>query len=99
MVATEGSGAQEGTFTIAAAATASGGPALLATYLTTDLFEAAAMIAVNNDLLEMKVAELKDELEARSEPKIGKKAWLRRRLHSAIVRLHLAAMHTADEGV
>jgi len=30
--------------------------------------------------------ELKDELEARSESKTGNKAWLRRRLHGAIVR-------------
>ena len=34
--------------------------------------------------------ELKEELEARSEAKTGNKAWLRRRLHAAIVRDHLA---------
>ena len=34
----------------------------------------------------MKVAELKEELTARDEPVSGNKAWLRRRLHSAIVR-------------
>ena len=34
----------------------------------------------------MKVAELKDELEARDEARSGNKAWLRRRLHAAIVR-------------
>ena len=37
----------------------------------------------------MKVAELKEELEAREEGKTGNKAWLRRRLHAAIVREHL----------
>ena len=39
----------------------------------------------------MKVAELKEELEARDELKTGNKAWLRRRLHGAIVRVHLEA--------
>ena len=37
------------------------------------------------------VAELKEELEARGEGKTGNKAWLRRRLHAAIVRKHLDA--------
>ena len=41
--------------------------------------------------MEMKVAELKEELEARDELKTGNKAWLRRRLHGAIVRVHLEA--------
>ena len=35
--------------------------------------------------------ELKEELEARGEPKTGNKAWLRRRLHGAIVCAHLAS--------
>ena len=59
------------------------------TYLSPELFEAAAMEAVSKDLMEMKVAELKEELEARGEAKTGAKAWLRRRLHAAIVRAHL----------
>ena len=50
----------------------------------------AAMEAVQKDLMAMKVAELKEELEARGEAKTGNKAWLRRRLHSAIIRDHLA---------
>ena len=37
----------------------------------------------------MKVAELKAELEARGEGQSGDKAWLRRRLHAAIVRKYL----------
>ena len=41
------------------------------------------------DLMDMKVDELKEELEARGEATSGNKAWLRRRLHSAIVRCHL----------
>ena len=49
------------------------------------------MEAVSKDLMEMKVAELKEELEARDELKTGNKAWLRRRLHGAIVRVHLEA--------
>ena len=48
------------------------------------------MVAVAKDLMAMKVTELKDELEARDEPKTGNKAWLRRRLHAAIVRAYLA---------
>ena len=30
-----------------------------------------------------------DKLEARGEAKTGAKAWLRRRLHAAILRVHL----------
>ena len=43
------------------------------------------MRAVAKDLMAMKVAELKAELEARGEGKTGNKACLRRRLHAAIV--------------
>ena len=42
---------------------------------------------VDKDLMDMLVRELKDELEARSESKTGNKAWLRRRLHGALVRV------------
>ena len=48
------------------------------------------MQAVNKDLMAMKVTELK-ELAARGEALSGNKAWLRRRLHAAIVRAHLEA--------
>ena len=41
------------------------------------------------DLKAMKVAELKEELEARGEGESGNKAWLRRRLHAAIVSEYL----------
>ena len=51
---------------------------------------AAEMEAVEKDLMAMTVAELKEELEARGESKTGNKAWLRRRLQGAIVRVHLA---------
>ena len=57
--------------------------------LSADLFAAAAMQQVSKDLLVMKVAELKEELEARGEGKSGNKSWLRRRLHAAILRNHL----------
>ena len=36
--------------------------------------------------------ELKEELEARGEVKSGNKAWLRRRLHAAILRVRLRAV-------
>ena len=48
------------------------------------------MQAVQKDLMDMLVKELKEELEAHDQPKTGNKAWLRRRLHGAIVRAHLA---------
>ena len=68
------------------------GAELQATYLSADLFAASAMKAVEKDLLAMKVAELKEELEAWGETKTGNKAWLRRRLHATILREYLAEM-------
>ena len=47
----------------------------------------------------MLVRELKEELEARDQPKTGSKAWLRRRLHGAIVRAHLAESESHRENV
>ena len=64
-------------------------PRLCAIYLSADMFEAASMQAVHKDLLAMTVVELREELEARGEPRTGNKAWLRRRLHAAMVRAHL----------
>ena len=49
------------------------------------------MQTVKKDLMDMLVRELKEELEARGEPKTGNKAWLRRRLHGAIVCANLAS--------
>ena len=49
------------------------------------------MQAVSKNLMDMLVTELKEELDARGEPKTGNKAWLRRRLHAAIVRDHIAS--------
>ena len=72
------------------------GPRLRATCLSEELFAAAAMQAVRKDLMSMKVTELKEELEARGEPRTGNKAWLRRRLHAAIVRAHLEAVEEED---
>ena len=63
---------------------------------TEELFAAEAMEAVAKDLVQMKVAELKEELEARGEAKTGAKAWLRRRLHAAIVRAHLQSGDAGD---
>ena len=60
------------------------------------LQSAEAMEAVAKDLMQMKVAELKEELEARGEAKTGSKAWLRRRLHATIVRAHLEAADVGD---
>ena len=61
-----------------------------------ELFEASAMRVGDKDLLAMKVTELREELSARGEAVSGNKAWLRRRLHAAIVREHLADAAAAD---
>ena len=68
---------------------AAGGQELRATSLSSDLFEGGGAGGLTKDLIAMKVAELKEALEARSEGKSGNKARLRRRLHAAIVREHL----------
>ena len=52
---------------------------------------------VKKDLMAMKNADLKEELEARDEATSGNKSWLRRRLHAAIVREYLDGV-TAEEG-
>ena len=55
------------------------------------------MRAGTKDLLAMKVAELREELEARGEARSGNKAWLRRRLHAAIVREYLEGAMADEE--
>lgn len=47
------------------------------------------MRKVQKDLVAMKVVELKEELGERGEALSGNKAWLRRRLHAAIVSEYL----------
>ena len=76
---------RRGAFSMGLADVAAGGQALRTTSLSADLFAAAAMKVATKDLMAMKVAELKEELEAPDELKTGNKAWLRRRLHGAIV--------------
>ena len=88
-VATEGQDAHTGTFSMRLAHEAAGGQELRAISLSSDLFEAAKMEKVIKDLMAMKVDELKLELEERGEAKSGNKAWLRRRLHAAILRDYL----------
>ena len=74
VLTSEGRSDGVGGFTIEAAAEAAGGPALRTTCLSEELFEAAAMCVVKKDLMAMKVAELKEELEARDEARTGNKA-------------------------
>ena len=45
--------------------------------------------------MDLKVTQLKDELKERGEKRTGNKAWLRRRLHGAMLRVHLAAAAAA----
>ena len=79
-------GEPEGAFSLVAADEPAGGQPLRTLCLEPELFEAAAMQSVGKDLMAMTVAELKEELTARDEAVSGNKAWLRRRLHAAIVR-------------
>ena len=71
--------------------------------VTHQIFEAATMRAVAKDLLAMKVTKLKEELEARGagpRASLGqKKAWLRRRLHAAIVREHRREREEAPQKI
>ena len=79
-------------FAVAEAAVRAGGPRLRPLTLGSEEFGAAVMWAVSKGLMAMTVAELKEELEARGEVKSGNKAWLRRRLHAAILRVRLRAV-------
>ena len=90
-VATEGTDARAGMYKMMLADVAAGGQELRATSLSSNLFEASKMKKVDKDLMAMKVDELKEELEERGEAKSGNKAWLRRRLHAAILREHLSS--------
>ena len=96
-VATEGTDAQAGTFSMRLGDVAAGGQELLATNLSASLFEASKMKKVFKDLMAMKVDELKEELEERDEAKSGNKAWLQRRLHAAILREHLKLLMDDEE--
>jgi hypothetical protein len=58
IIATEGSGAHVGTFSMALDSVVAGGPTLKATSLSVDLLEAAVMKAVDKDLMAMTVVEL-----------------------------------------
>ena len=62
-VATEGTDAQAGTFSMRLGDVAAGGQELLATNLSASLFEASKMKKVFKDLMAMKVDKLKEELE------------------------------------
>ena len=64
VTATEGSGERASTFSMRLANVAAGGQELQATSLSAELFSAAAMCVGVKDLMAMKVAELKEELEA-----------------------------------
>ena len=97
VVATEGGGAQAGTFSLTPALTPGGGRLLCTVCLEPELFEAVAMQVGSKDLMAMRVVDLKEELAARDELVSGNKAWLRRRLHAAIVRDHTAADGGEDD--
>jgi hypothetical protein len=66
-----------------------GGPRLRPLTVSSEDFGAEMMLVVSKALMAMTVDDLKTELEARNELKSGNKAWLRRRLHAAILRARL----------
>ena len=61
------------------------------------MFSAREMLCVHKALEDMRVDELKEELEAREEPRNGPKPMLQRRLHVAIVRRVLEGRYSSDE--
>mgnify|MGYP006950438863 CR=1 FL=1 len=63
----EGSGDRSGSFSIAVAAQASGGPQLHTTFLTEDMFAAAAMRALATDLMAMEVTVYTELINVCSE--------------------------------
>ena len=79
-------GVTAGTLSLVLHGTAAGGSQLQTASLSADMFDASQMQAVLKDLMDMTVNELREELEARGQPRSGPKAWLRRTLHSAIVQ-------------
>ena len=81
-------GAAGGGLKITLAPVPAGGPQLRAATLTPTLFAAAAMVKVKQDLVKMKVTELKEELKERGLATSGAKPWLRRRLHAAMLFGH-----------
>ena len=77
---------------------AAGGPFLRILCLDETMFRADAMLSANADLAEMRVEELKGELEVRGEPRTGPKSMLQiRRLHAAIVRDVLKEQNANNE--
>ena len=76
----------------------SGGPQLHTASLPPELFQAGGDGELEQDLMAMQVVEVRAALEARGEAVSGNKAWLRRRLHTAVVRMYLAAAE-ADHGI
>ena len=78
---------------MASVSDAAGGPALRGCVITMEMFEADKMVgSVEKDLMDMKVAELKDELEARGAPKTApNKMALRVRLRALMIRAALDA--------
>ena len=84
-------------YTFSAPEKEAGGPFLRHMCLDESMFRKDSMIATNTDLAEMRVADLKEELQARMEPHTGAKALLQRRLHAAIVRQALRNREEDEE--
>ena len=74
-----------------------GGNLLRSICLDETMFRADEMLSVNTDLIDMRVWELKQELECRGESCSGSKAMLQRRLHASIVREQLLQRDEEDD--
>ena len=76
-----------GQYTVRSVSDAAGGAALQGCTISLEMFEADKMVGpVAKDLVEMKVTELKDELEARGAPKTARdKMALRVRLRALMI--------------
>lgn len=85
--------AAPGQYSIASVSDTAGGPALHGCVISIEMFEADQMVGpVEKDLMDMKVTELKGELEARKAPKTARdKMALRIRLRALMIRAVLDA--------
>ena len=74
VLASPSTGVQQHSLAMSAALKAAGGAVLSGSVLHAALFSSAVMTAVSIDMMEMKVSELKEELEARGKGRTGKQS-------------------------
>ena len=89
-----------GPYSVASVSDIAGGPALWGCTISYEMFEADNMVgSVRKDLMDMKVAELKDELEARGASRTARdKMALRLRLRACMLRAALDTQRAGEGG-